>query len=111
MMQATQSRHGNDFAIRPCIPFRLAPGRRLLPQPEVSTVLVIVVDVIAHETLQMALVEHDDMVEQIAAAGANPAVGHAILPRAPNRSADRAYAQILNGLQNLTMERVLAIKD
>jgi hypothetical protein len=59
----------------------------------------------------VALVEHDDMVEQIAAATANPAFGHPILPGTANGSANRDDAQILYGLQNLNMESVLAIKD
>src|SRR5438445_5028212 len=35
--------------------------------------------------LQMARVQSDDVVEQIAAAAPHPTLGHSILPRTPNR--------------------------
>lgn len=111
MMKTAEPRHGNDFAVRvgvvPCLP----AGGCALCQSEVRPVVMIVSDVLLHESFQMALVEHDDMVEEIAAASANPAFGHAVLPGTANGSANRDDAQTLYGLQNLTMESVLAIKD
>ncbi len=59
----------------------------------------------------MALIQDDDVVKKIATAGADPPLGHTILPGASNRGANRADAQTLSGLQHLTMESVLAIKD
>jgi hypothetical protein len=44
-------------------------------------VLVVVADVLIHEAFQMQFIENDHMVEQIAAAVADPALSHAILPR------------------------------
>jgi hypothetical protein len=43
----------------------------------------------------MPINEDNHVIDRIAAAAADEALGHAILPGAPNRSADRAYAQIL----------------
>ena len=111
MMKTAQPRHGNDFAVRVgVVPF-LPAGGCALCQSEVRPVVMVVSDVLLHESFQMALVEHDDMVEEIAAASANPAFGHAVLPGTANGSANRDDAQTLYGLQNLTMESVLAIKD
>ena len=45
-----------------------------------GSVFVIVADVLAHESLEMPLVEHDAVIQQIPSAVANPAFGDAILP-------------------------------
>ena len=58
-----------------------------------SAVVVVVTDVLVHEPLQMALVEHDHMIEQIAAAVADEALGNAVLPRAFERSANGFHAE------------------
>jgi hypothetical protein len=76
-----------------------------------SSVVMIVANVLVHQAFQMALVEHNHMIEQITTAGADPAFGHAVLPGASDRGADRPYAQAVHGFQNLALECVLAIKD
>ena len=72
---------------------------------------MIVVDIFPHETYQMALIQDDDVVEEIATAGADPPLGHAVLPGGFDCGANRSYAQTLYGLQRLTLKSVLAIKD
>jgi hypothetical protein len=44
-------------------------------------VLVIIADVLVHQTFQMPLVQDNHMIEQITAAVADPTFGNAILPR------------------------------
>jgi hypothetical protein len=41
----------------------------------VSSILVVVADIVGKESLEVALVAGDDMVEQIAAATAHPSLG------------------------------------
>ena len=48
-------------------------------------VVMIIRRVRGKEPLQMARVQSDDVVEQIAAAAPHPTLGHSILPRTPNR--------------------------
>jgi hypothetical protein len=43
-----------------------------------SPVLVIILDVIVHQALQMPLVHNDDMIEQITATVAHPALGNSV---------------------------------
>jgi hypothetical protein len=50
-------------------------------------VIVLVTDVFTHQSVQMAFVEYDDMIEQISPAVANPAFCYAVLPRAPEAAA------------------------
>jgi hypothetical protein len=43
------------------------------------SIFVVVTDVLTHQTFQMAFIQNDHMVEQIAAAVADPALGDTIL--------------------------------
>src|ERR1039458_4649997 len=64
-------------------------SRRLLIQPEVGSVVVIIGNVLGEESLQMALIQGDYVVEQVAAAASDPTFGDAILPGTPDRGTDR----------------------
>src|ERR1017187_1447020 len=68
-------------------------SRRLLVQPEVRSVVVIVGNVLGDESLQMALIQRDYVVEQVAAAASDPTLGDPILPGTPNRGTDRCHVQ------------------
>ena len=52
----------------------------MFAQPEMGSVVMIIRDVLGQEPPEMALVQRDDMIEQIAAATANPALGDTVLP-------------------------------
>src|ERR1022692_1156744 len=68
-------------------------SRRLLVQPEVRSVVVIVGNVLGEESLQMTLIQRDHVVEQVAAAASDPTLGDPILPGTPNRGTDRCHLQ------------------
>src|ERR1017187_4652652 len=68
-------------------------SRRLLVQPEVGSVVVIIGNVLGEESLQMTLIQRDYVVEQVAAAASDPTLGDAILPGTPNRGTDRCHVQ------------------
>ncbi len=72
MMQTAEPRHGNSFCIQCCVLLGFSLSRRLLAQSEMRPVLVVVVDIIIHESFQVALVENDDVIEQIAGGGPVP---------------------------------------
>src|SRR5712664_4420614 len=76
-------------AAQPCAPDDPAIQRRshpptgsLLVESEMCAVFVIVADVFAEKAFQVPLVEHDHMIEQIAAAALHPTLGNSILPGA-----------------------------
>jgi hypothetical protein len=56
-----------------------------------STILVIVRDVIREEALQVARVQWNHVIEQLAATASYPALGDTILPGTPNRGSRRGY--------------------
>jgi hypothetical protein len=62
-----------------------------------SSVFVIVVHVVREESLQMTLVQSDDVVEQFASATADPSLGNAVLPRTLKRGLDASDLHEMNG--------------
>jgi hypothetical protein len=58
----------------------------LLLKPEVRSVVMIIGHVFKEESLQMVLVQSNDVVEQIPSAAADPALSNTVLPRAPDGS-------------------------
>src|ERR1035437_3123548 len=68
-------------------------SRRLLVQPQVGSVVVIIGNVLGEESLQMALIQGDHVVEQVAAAASDPTLGDPILPGTLNRGTDRCHVQ------------------
>ena len=69
-------------------------SRRLLVQPEVGSVVVIIGNVLREQSLQMALIQGDHVVQQVAAAASDPTFGDAVLPGALNRGTDRCHLQL-----------------
>ena len=86
-----------------------SPTRRcLLAQPEMGPVVMVVGDVIREEPLEMVLIQRNHLVEQLAAAASQPALGYAILPRTLNRSLysrDLHRANCCRGFQIHTLRR------
>src|ERR1039458_7148669 len=111
MMQTAKPWHGYDFATCAGIVFCLTTGRRSFRQGKMRSVVVIITDVIIHKAFQMALVEHDHMVEKVAAAVPNPALGDAVLPPTSKTGALGLYAKVLHSIDHLRIEAGTAIKD
>jgi hypothetical protein len=68
-------------------------SRRLLVQPEVGSVVVIIGNVLGEESREMSRNQGDYVVEQVAAAASDPTLGDPILPRTLNRGTDRCHLQ------------------
>jgi hypothetical protein len=82
MMQTAELGHRYNPVAATEIHHCLTTGRGSLRQRKMCSVFVIVTDVISHQAFQMPLIENNHMVEQIAAAIANPTLGNTVLPRA-----------------------------
>src|ERR1019366_1055071 len=78
---------------RTLFPRACPASRRLLVQPEVGSVVVIIGNVLREESLQMSLIQRDYVVEQVAAAASDPTLGDPILPGTSNRGTDRCHVQ------------------
>jgi hypothetical protein len=72
-------------------------ARSFFVEAKMRAVVMIIRRVRGKKPLQMARVQSDDVVEQIAAAAPHPTLGHSILPRTPNRG---LHARDLQGVKH-----------
>src|SRR5664279_6651020 len=104
-MQTAKTWHGYNLTTYASVVFRFTTGRRSLRQRKMRSVIVIVTNVVGHQTFQMPLIKHDHMVEQIAAAVFDPAFCNTVLPRISKAVPLGKYAQALHGVDKLLKER------
>jgi len=111
MVEATDSRHGYDFAVRVCVRRRHPTGRRSLLQRKVRAVLMVIANVGGHQPFQMPFVEHDDIIKQIPSAIPNPAFCNTVLPRTAEARPLGLDAEALHRADNFLVEVRRAIED
>ena len=88
-MQPTESRQRDNFvAIRRHGCWN-STTRGVLPQCEMSPVLVVIADIFIQQPPQMSPIQHDHMIEQIPSYATNPALRNSVLPRTTEGSAHR----------------------
>ena len=79
-MQSTESRQRDDLARarrhRRCN----ATSGRVLPQPEMSPVFVVIAEVFFQQSSQMSLVQNDHVVQQVSSRTSNPTLGDVVVP-------------------------------
>src|SRR6267143_641083 len=85
VMQASEPRPRHSWAAWNLGYCRAAAGGGFLCWRVVRSIVVIVGDVLVQQSPEVALVEHDDLVEQLSAHTAYPTFRNAVLPRAPVR--------------------------
>jgi len=111
IMQTAESRYGNDLCSCRRAGRRCPACRSLLIQAEMRPIVVVIANEFGHEPLQMAFIQHDDMIEQVTAATADETPGHAVLPGAFERGADRLHADSLCCLTDLGAEGGVPVED
>ena len=95
MMQTAEPWHRDNPTTQSGLAHCLTTGRRSLCQSEMRSVVVVVMNVLAHQTFQMALIENNHMIEQIPATVADPTLRNVILPRAPEAGSLRLDVKAL----------------
>lgn len=85
--------------------------RRVLGETETRTVLVMVVDVLSDQPNGVAPTEHDDAVEKLSPASADPSFGHRILPWTHERCAARLRPDRLEEADHSEAEGRVPIED
>ena len=71
-------------------------AHRRIPQRGVDSISVVVVDVFVEKTLQVFLIHHDHMIEELATGSADPSFGNPILPRASKGRSSRGNSNVLD---------------
>jgi hypothetical protein len=99
MMQSAHPRKRDDLADLRRLD--LPPVGRILAEPEVGPVSVVVVDVPADHATELPLVDRDDVIETVAPEAPDPSLGVAILPWRPQGRADLLEAESFDPLAEL----------
>jgi hypothetical protein len=77
----------------------------------VGAVVVVIANVIVKKSLEMVLVQSDDVVEHIAAAASDPALGNAVLPRAVDRGLHALHVHGSDGSRNFQPVLLVVINE
>ena len=85
MVQATESREGLNLASNRKTGHNRPTRWRVLGEPEMRPIRVVVAHILNHQPLQMSLIEDDHVVEQVSSAAPYPTLSDAVLPRAAKR--------------------------
>ena len=111
MMQTTKARHRDNVRRKRRLFCRRSTTGSLLRQTEMRSVVVVIVEVFGHEAFQVPLIEHNDMIEQFAAATADETFRNTILPRAFEGGAHRLQPDGPDGFPHLGAEDCVAVVD
>src|SRR5215831_4092137 len=74
-------------------------------------IVVIVANVIGKKSFQVSLVDSDDVIEQITAATFHPALGHSVLPGAPDRRSHAGDLQRAKGRPYFQAKLLIVIAE
>src|SRR6266481_368569 len=72
-----------------------------LPELKMRTALKVIADVVREQPFQTALVDCNDVIQQVSSAAFHPTLRHAVLPGIFEGGPHRAYLQRSNGCGNL----------
>ena len=72
---------------------------------------MVIAKVVSKKSLQMAFVESDDVIEQIAAAASHPALGNPVLPGTLDRSLHVSNLQSANGSGNIQSILLIVVEE
>jgi hypothetical protein len=111
MMQTAQSRKSNNLAGRVGVRFFRTSSRSFLRQTKVRPVHMEITNVLVHKPFQVALVQHDDTIEQIPTATADEAFCDTVLPRASEAGSFGFNSEACDRLNNVIIEIVAAVED
>src|ERR1039458_6583557 len=110
-MQTTESRQRDNLvATRMRCRCNSTTGS-VLPESEMSPVLVVITDVLIQQPSQVPLIENDHVIEQVPPHTANPALGNSVLPRTAECGANRLAAHRLHGRDHIGTELGVPIED
>src|SRR5580700_11130069 len=74
-------------------------------------IVVVVADVLSHQSFQMPLVQNDPVIQQVSAAASHPAFRNAVLPRATESSADGLASHLSHERQHVSAELGVAVEQ
>jgi len=85
--------------------------RGSLPQPKMRAVLMVVTNILGEQSLQMAFIHRDNVVQQVLSATFDPTLRYTVLPGTLEGGADRGYIQGSEGPGNFQPVFRIPIED
>ena len=85
--------------------------RGSLPQPKMRAVLMVVTNILGEQSLQMAFIHRDNVVQQVLSATFDPTLRYTVLPGTFEGGADRGYIQGSEGPGNFQPVFRIPIED
>jgi len=111
-MQAADARQRDDLRRGRGARCHRTRVRGILLEPEVGSVLVVKREELCHQAAQMAGVEHDHVIEQLASCGSDRAFADPVLPGTLKPGAFDLDAERFGGLLDLGAEdRIVVAED
>src|ERR1043165_1237453 len=104
MMKTADTRQSHDFTRWRRARLNRPASRGRLFQSDVSSLIVIIGQIIAPQPTQMLFIEGNDVIEYLASNTADPALGDSVLPWAPSTRANRLDAARLEELEHTPTE-------
>ena len=84
--------------------------RRILSQPQVATVVVIITYIRTYPSDKMAATKDDYVIEKLSATTADPALRHGVLPRTAVPDATRLDTHRLDSVQDSRTENRVSVE-
>jgi hypothetical protein len=89
----------------------LTTGRRSLGHRKMCSIIVVLTDVLVHQSLQVAFIQNNHLVEQISTAASDPELNNAVLPRTSDAGSFWLDVQYLDGTDHLLIEISRSVED
>ncbi len=110
MVQPTESRQGLNPAFTRRADFRRPTCWRALRESKMSPVLVIVVQVRRHQPFEMALIQDNHVVKQVASATSHPALSNTVLPRTAKGRASWLASDVPRGRNHIDSKLCVSVE-
>src|ERR1700751_1456316 len=94
MVQSTEPREGSNLASERRTGCDRPTRWRVLPEPQMCPILLVVAHMFSHQPLQMPLVQDDYVIQQVASAASYPTLRNAVLPRTAKGRAHRLASHV-----------------
>ena len=110
MLEATDAPSSHDLRIGRRPNFNGATLRRI-SEYSVNTLRVVVTDIVAEESAQVLLIEHNHVIDDFSLARSHPALRRSVLPGTVKRASLRFYIKILDRFCDLAGENRVIVVD
>src|SRR5215472_10351567 len=111
MVQSTKSREGTNLASGCGTDCNRPTHGRVLREPEMRSVLVVVTYVFSHESFQVSFIQYDHMVQQVSATTPHPTLCDSVLPGTTEGGAHWFAAQVLGHADHGIAELRIAVEE